>query len=375
MIKYLVLPILAMLSYIIPKKKNYWVFLPGHDQNKFSGNLKYFFKYINSNHSNIHSVWLTKSDSVYNHIRERSLPVKTYFIFPFWQLLRAEYIFIDGFHRSFNHGHLNFIQLWHGTGFKNIIALSKRNENPSDIRDIKQISSLYRLVTANTEDDKDRKMKAFLTHNVYITGSPRDDIFFDVNFNKNEYKQKVGLSNYEKSILYAPTYRQNGKLDPFTKSFWVRINDWASSTNNIFLIKKHPKDREFVVPDNLSHIRDVTESIQDVQELLSVTDILISDYSSIVTDYVLTGRPIIFYINDYEDYLKTSRTFYYDLKSVLPGPFAYNESELQNLIVDTCWFEDHSYQERYKKFLDSFHKYKDGQSSARLFQKIMEIDK
>lgn len=105
------------------------------------------------------------------------------------------------------------------------------------------------------------------------------------------------------------------------------------------------------------------------------TDILITDYSSIVTDFILTERPIIFYFFDYEDYINHSRKFYYDLLSILPGPFAYDEWELYNLLLNIDWFQDPNYIKRYQAFINMFHEYKDGRSCLRLNKKLQEADK
>lgn len=374
-IEYFLLYLLNSLSYIIPKKKGYWVFLPARFQSQFSGNLKYFFLYIHQVNKKIHPLWVTSNEDVFLQLEQCSLPVKKYKVLPFWQILFAEYIFIENKHIYLSGGNFRFIQLWHGTGFKNIVNLrSEWKSNSFKKKDqLQRHLSQYILVLATSYSEKIRREEAFASRNVVITGSPRNDIFFDERLNRSEYKEKMGLDQFSKVILYAPTFREDGVFTPFSSSFWERLNEWASSSNSIFIVKKHLNENNLSIPNTLSHIRDLTSQVSDVQELLVVTDLLVSDYSSIVTDFVLTRRPVIFYFFDYEEYQKNSRTFYYDLHATFPGPFAYNESDLLEMIMDLSWFQAQSYQEKYTSFINTFHMYNDGNSSSRLLQKILEI--
>jgi len=372
---YFLLYLLLSLSTIIPKKKGYWVFLPGRYQSQFTGNLKYFFLYIHQSNQKIHPLWVTNNEDVFLQLEQRSVPVKKYKVLPFWQILFAEYIFIDNIHVYLSGGKFRFIQLWHGTGFKNIVDLRSKWKNSSSKKkdQLQRHLSQYILVLATSHSEKIRREEAFTSRKVVITGAPRNDIFYDNRLNRIEYKEKMGLHQFSKVILYAPTFREDAVFTPFSSSFWERLNEWASSSNSVFAIKKHPRESALNIPNTLSHIRDLTSQVTDVQELLVVTDILVSDYSSIVTDFVLTRRPVIFYFVDYEEYQKNSRTFYYDLHATFPGPFAYNESDLLELITDLSWFQAQSYQEKYSSFINTFHMYNDGNSSSRLLQKILEM--
>jgi CDP-glycerol glycerophosphotransferase len=107
--------------------------------------------------------------------------------------------------------------------------------------------------------------------------------------------------------------------------------------------------------------------VDDIQEVLIHSDILITDYSSVCFDFALTGRPIIYYPYDFGDYLQYSRKFYIDYFTEMPGPFAKNARELLDLIVNwNNWFEDYDYQVKYQKFIQRFQTYKDGNSCDRL---------
>ena len=111
----------------------------------------------------------------------------------------------------------------------------------------------------------------------------------------------------------------------------------------------------------------------DAQDVFCETDILIVDYSSIMFDFALMAKPIIFYPFDYKNYVKTVGflcNYYQDF----PGPFAKDENKLFDLIkkIDV-WFNNKEYQKKYKKFNDKFNYYQDGNSSKRLYKYLPMI--
>src|SRR5690606_3485094 len=109
-----------------------------------------------------------------------------------------------------------------------------------------------------------------------------------------------------------------------------KFNEYLHKNNILLVIKRHPFDKTHF--QSLSNIKDYSDNIVDVQELLVCTDILITDYSSVFFDFSLTNRPIIFYAYDYNEYLENCRGMYFDYYKEMLGPFARNESELLHLI-------------------------------------------
>jgi CDP-glycerol glycerophosphotransferase (TagB/SpsB family) len=364
--------LMMLLSFVIPKKHNLIVFLPTHSQSKFSGNLKSLFIHANNNRAEGELVWLTPDINLsvslqnngYNAISDR-LKQK-------WLILRADKIIIDATASWLPFGRFVFVQLWHGTGYKNIGMLNDHTAGYQRFKTEKHYQK-YAFIVANSSDDKERKIKSFQNKNVYITGSPRNDVIVNPRIEKKEYVSSLGLDENNRIILYAPTFRDQGVFEPFRDNFFKRFNSLITKKNYTFVIKKHPWDKNFIVPTIYSNIIDGTEFISDIQEFLSIADILITDYSGIATDFVLTGRPVLFYQYDYDDYLKTCRTFYYDLKKVLPGPFIKNENELISHIDDMSWFDSEAYQVKYNEFVDKFHSYKDEFSSERVFSTLKDL--
>lgn len=364
--------IASLLSYIVPKKKGYWVFVSFQFYGKYSGNTKALFEYIHANKKQLNIgekeiVYVTNTSQTERVIRKSGLPVIYNRLFWLLPLLRAEMIFTDGARSFMGFGNYKYVQLWHGTGYKNI-GLSYSGKKYTYIRHflLRRFFSKMVLVCATSEHDRQRKEKAFSSSKVVITGSPRNDIFFN--------QQSIRSADGVKRFLYAPTFRDTGNMfNAMSLGEWEKMDILMQKVGGVFLVKRHPSDYKLKVPDKFENIIDITEDTEDIQELLASVDVLITDYSGITSDFVITGKPVIFYTYDFEDYMKKNRTFYYDIKKILPGPFVQSGDELIECLEDFSWFENLEYQLRYQKFRSMFHTYMDGDSSRRFFDEVLKI--
>ena len=281
---------------------------------------------------------------------------------------------IDATETKYTNWNLRIIQLWHGTGFKNIGLLNDLNiNNDNVINTLKKNYSKYKLVVATSVSDRERKVESFGVKNVVITGSPRNDIFFDFSITADTIKSKNNLNKYNEIISYTPTFRDFETFAPFSNRFWEKLNEYLILNNTLFIVKKHPWDEYLSIPNCYSNIKDMSNIFIDVQELLLITDILISDYSGIMTDFALTNKPIICFMYDWEEYANTCRTSYYDLSSILPKPFVYQEEELLDRIMSRKWLKEDQYIKSYDSFRNMFHKYLDNSSCKRVMAEITKI--
>jgi CDP-glycerol glycerophosphotransferase (TagB/SpsB family) len=116
----------------------------------------------------------------------------------------------------------------------------------------------------------------------------------------------------------------------------------------------------------------VHDRIEDIQDLLPEVDLLITDYSSIALDFFLTGRPVIFFPYDLEEY-DARRGFSIDYLKDLPGPFAFDGEELlERLRTSESWSGSTEYRRKYAAVRDRYHKYKDARSAERLYARLVE---
>lgn len=273
------------------------------------------------------------------------------------------------------------IQLWHGCGLmKNFAyAASSKSWGISE-RDKKMypMHQNYNLVCTSSERVRYGYHLAFQNdfNTIKAIGNPRTDIYFDENF-KASIRNKVLELHPEignkKKILYAPTFR--GKSVP--KSFIKKMINYSTFKEElgeeyVLMIKFHPllakgkiteKDRLL----NFGFIVDVTDELSP-EEALCAADMLISDYSSIMFEYMLLERPIISYIYDIEEYAG-GRGFFDKYEKLVPGPYVMNQEKLLEAIktVDE-WFDIN----RVRKYKEKYMSACDGHSTERIFNYVFD---
>jgi len=377
-------PLFYFFSYIIPKNKKLILLGSSHGLH-FSGNTKYLYLYLIKNEKN-NFYWVTSNKEIYHELKLKKYPVLYFFsLKAFLYILRARYLVVENGAKdivnvTLLNGRFNIIQTWHGTPLKKIAFDSFNVKNKSLYNKIflyfyKKEVELYKIILACSVSSAKNLQSALLNNkNVKVLGYSRNDIFINKSLSYINYKQKLNLYKYDKIILYAPTFRDNKNiLIPFSDKFLIQLNNFLKENNYILLIRAHPlAGNEFKI-SNLDYIKNITKSVDDVQEILIYTDILIADYSSLIFDYSLSDRPIIFYSYDYDEYISNSREIYYDYFQEFPGPFAKNEKELLILIKNVeQWFNDVQYKEKYKVFRNKFHQFQDGKSCERLYKFITE---
>lgn len=274
-----------------------------------------------------------------------------------------------------------YIQTWHGSlGIKKMEG-DIENENIS-WRDFAKIDSenIDYIIANSTFLEKLFKRESCFWYdgNVLKFGHPRNDIFFASDDMQENIKQKVykklGIRNDYLKILYVPTFRDDGDVDCLDIDFENTCKALERKFNKkcAFLVRLHPNvpesKKEKIFNDG---VLDAT-CYPDIQELLLASDIVISDYSSCVFDFMLTKKPVFIYASDIEKY-NTERGFYYSLTET-PFPIAKNNKEL---ILNIENFSLEFYNERVEKFLTDKGCIDDGNASKRtveLIKKIMEED-
>src|SRR5699024_6479006 len=189
---------------------------------------------------------------------------------------------------------------------------------------------------------------------IEATGVPRADIFFD-----EEYKhhvvhtlhQKHPFMKHKKVILFAPTFRGNGQASAYFPFETIDMKQLYEELHEdyVFLFKIHPfvKNKLTIPYEYRDFFYDLSE-FREINDLLLVTDVLITDYSSVCFEFALLNKPVLFFAFDVERYIQ-ERDFYYDFFDFIPGPLIRTTSE----IVDHVKNEKFD-KERMKSFVDYF---------------------
>ena len=175
---------------------------------------------------------------------------------------------------------------------------------------------------------------------VKATGVSRTDQFYDKEFvesRKQKLYEIMPEAKDKKVILYAPTFR--GHVATASSPDRIDFERFCRELGNEYVIvcKHHPFVKNPpIIPEELQHFaRDLTKYLS-IEDLLCCADICISDYSSLVFEYSLFEKPMIFYAYDYDNYCDW-RGFYYDYSEFTPGPVVQTEDELLDSIknIDT----------------------------------------
>lgn len=265
------------------------------------------------------------------------------------------------------------IQLWHACGaFKTFgfTRLSKPKGSPQKTRNHRS----YDYVTVSSSYCKKCHSEGFgiSTNSVVPTGIPRTDVFFDEKYKENARKKFYGEHPEfigKKIILFAPTFRGMVKETAFYPTEMFNLEDICSNLSDeyVFIIKHHPFVKDVhPIPEQFKHrIIDLSANTE-LNDLLFVTDVIITDYSSLVFEASLLNIPMVFYVFDLEKYVR-ERDFYFDFKLYIPGKIVYTQEQLVEAINN----EDYC-TERIEPFADMFFDYRDGKSTQRVVNLIYD---
>lgn len=246
-----------------------------------------------------------------------------------------------------------YIQTWHGD-----LQLKKIEWDAEDVLDygyrraMKTDTAITDLMLSNSDHFTKICREAFrYSGEVMEVGSPRNDILLDRPKNvASRVRLYFGIKENENILLYAPTFREDYKHDPYDIDFDKLKNKLLQVTGKEWriLIKLHPKikDPRQLIKENKNTID--ANGYVDIQELIISCDLLITDYSSVMFDAMIAEKPVIIYAKDADDYINT-RGCYFSL-SELPFLTVKNNSDLNtNLNSDFLKKYQHGYNEFKKK--------------------------
>lgn len=269
-------------------------------------------------------------------------------------------------------------QLWHGCGAFKKFGLSTADLIFGETR--KQqlahpFNKNYSLVTISSPEVAWAYEEAMnLSEHkevIQATGCSRTDVFYDKEFIKNAYEtlyDVVPEAKGKKVILYAPTFR--GRVAKATTSKMLNIKMFYDNLGDDYFIlfKHHPHAKKLppIPHEYSSFAMDVTK-LMDIEDLLCVSDICITDYSSLVFEYSLFEKPIIFFAFDLDTYFDW-RGFYYDYYEMSPGPVCTTNLEMIDYIKN---LDERFDKQKVKDFRYKFMRSCDGHSTERILETVI----
>lgn len=333
---------------LIPlRSKKIWLF-GGWEGHKYDDNSRFLFEYV-CEKEGIQAIWLSNEKKIVEKVR--SLGRKAFLA----NSIKGKYYSLRAGVAVYSHGLMDFgqipliggatiISLWHGVGFKKIY-----NDKYSGVKlylknSLNKIFSwTYRDITFVTSDYVKKQFSGIFglksSSIIKYSGQPRNDIFRQ-NLLKEKVLSKLSIDNKKRVIIYMPTYR--GKdlgekaMENIVKTLFEsnRLKEVLEKEKSVFIVKLHPLTPHMDIPRREDFVILDYGEVDSNQELLGVSDMLITDYSSCCVDFALLNRPIIFFQPDEDEFMKKSEPLYEELMDVLHTNRCTTPDELADRIVN-----------------------------------------
>jgi CDP-glycerol glycerophosphotransferase (TagB/SpsB family) len=295
----------------------------------------------------------------------------------------AKYVFIDDSTSFLNSFTLRkdtaLTQTWHACGaFKRFGYSTQGKTFGMQPREAKRqrAHKNYSNVFISSEEVKWAYAQAFHMEDreerIISAGVSRTDKFFDEEFRTSAYRklhQRFPQAKDKKVVLYCPTFRGWTSKAKAPDGMDLDVLESLSS-EYVMIWNHHPciKELPAIQEQHSNWVVDLTREMS-TEELLCVADICITDYSSVIFEYSLFDKPILFFACDIDDY-EVGRGFYYNFYDMAPGPIARTNEELLDAIQNIDQFDYAKLREFREKFMGAC----DGHSTARILELVFGDD-
>lgn len=271
-----------------------------------------------------------------------------------------------------------YVQAWHGSPIK-VVGLDegtpKYRHGAAHIKRMLRDVAKWDLLLSNSAEYTRIFRSAFgYEGEVLEIGYPRNDILLnDDGTARARARRELGVEEGQQVVLYAPTWRDDAHHEG-GGFFHPMLIDWD------LLDRELPQEmvvlnrfHQHVVSDPTvrlpARVRDVSGH-GDVTELILASDVLVSDYSSMIYDYALTGRPIILHAPDLDRYQSGVRPFYFDFEAWAPGPITTSSEELAQALRSLSAVAA-QHEADYRAFVERFCTFETGTSAQRLVAELL----
>ncbi|HKL79488.1 MAG TPA: CDP-glycerol glycerophosphotransferase family protein [Mobilitalea sp.] len=364
----------------LPIKKN-WVLLESFFGKSYSDSPKYIYEYLCKNYPGKYRfIWIINK---HTKIPYHPTKVKRFSIRYAYYLSRSKYNVFNVRQPEWvkkREGNI-FLETWHGTPLKKLVF---------DQDEVMGASPLYKaqfykqsrvwdyLVSANHFSTEAFRSAFRYDKEILEYGYPRNDILHieDKEELASKIRKKLKIPEGKKTILYAPTWRDDeyyGRGEyKFALKLDLRLLKKELGPDYVVLLRTH-----YFIADSLdiTGLEDFAVNVSkydDISELYLISDLLITDYSSVFFDYANLKRPILFYTYDLDKYRDMLRGFYMDIETEVPGPLLFSSEEVLEAIrnIDMISLE---YKEKYEAFYERFCSLEDGHASEKVVKRVFNI--
>ncbi|OAD64472.1 hypothetical protein A7K95_04805 [Pediococcus parvulus] len=276
--------------------------------------------------------------------------------------------------------HTTFLQTWHGTPLKKMMndVDSFSDKDAGYVPRMNKVNAQWDYLVSPSHYATERFESAFLPKaKILEVGYPRNDVFFLSDNEKGEILRQLrnmwGINN-KKVILYAPTFRDDDKTSAGKQDFKLNLNIEAMykalHEDYVVLFRQHAIVKtKLYIPDYFKDFFIDVSKFSDVQQLYLLADMCVTDYSSVMFDYAITKKPLLFYTYDYEDYKENLRGFYIDFEAEAPGPLLYDTDQLIDAVQHIDQVEK-NYESKYQQFYNKYGYIENGTSTKKVIDAV-----
>ena len=268
----------------------------------------------------------------------------------------------DWLRKKFKHQpHQVVLQTWHGSMFKRI-GLDRPGFDKIQEIALKRERDNWDLLLSQNRHSSEIFRSAYAWDGPILEeGYPRNDAL--TGGDGRPIRELLGIPREHTVVLYAPTWRddqEKAELLLDVAALTAELGDGYT-----VLLRGHTRTHEISESVTATNLIDVT-TYPDITELFLASDVLITDYSSVMFDFSATGRPMIFFVPDLDDYRDSIRGVYFDLEEVAPGPVIYRQELVAAAIRSAAADRATVYADRYDDWQARFNAHDDGNSARRV---------
>lgn len=319
---------------------------------------------IASEHPEITRYWGVVDNSV--GVPEGAIPV-VYNTKAWWDARgRSRWVIANDWLRNkFKHQpHQVVLQTWHGSMFKRIGLDRPGFDKIQEVALKRERDSWDLLLSQNSHSSEIFRSAYAWEGTILEEGYPRNDAL--TGGDGAPVRELLGIPLTDTVVLYAPTWRD----DQTKAQLLLDVTALTAELGEGYTVLLRGHSRTFEISESVTaaNLIDVT-TYPDITELFLASDVMITDYSSVMFDFSATGRPMIFFVPDLDDYRDSIRGVYFDLEEHAPGPVLYRQELVAPAIRSAAEDRVMLYAQKYDGWQQRFNAHDDGQSARR----VMEI--
>lgn len=384
LVKGIVVFIYRIICHLCPVKKDRIVFNSSLGKS-YAGNPRHIYEYLAANGYDLRweCIWFYESEP-YN-IPGRNKQVRYGRMRYIYYMATAKIWVFDSRQPEFllRRKGTYYIQTWHGTPLKKL-ALDMEDVFMADESNIESYKEHFvrnvrtwdYLISQNPFSTTTFRRAFDFQKEMLEIGYPRNDILFRENTEEGVrlYREKFGLPQDKKIILYAPTWRDDEFSADDKYEFRPQISfdklQEELGDEYIMIVKYHYLIMDAVDWSPYEGFIYHFDQSRDIAELFLVADILVTDYSSVMFDYSILKRPMFFFAYDLYKYENELRGFYFNYREEMPGPISTTTDEL---IEDIRSYDPAEYEQRYQRFTEKYNTFDDGGASGHVLDLIRKL--